>query len=124
MSSSEQLTLGAKLCAILIRHLRYLPLCLSLVGAHSENTDSTIPTLVVFVLLFPVTTYHLLSLSLFSLWKPYLLSLRFAAYEPDEHIRAGKGKSEEITQLCTVYTRTTETRGATRSIDEHRESSV
>jgi len=44
MSSSEQLTLGAKLCAILIRHLRYLPLSFarwSSLREHRFNDSNT-----------------------------------------------------------------------------------
>lgn len=119
MSSSEQLTLGAKLCAILIRHLRYLSLFLSLVGAHfTPRTpfQRYHDTLVVFMFPFPATAYYYLSLSLsFPFALPLLTARRLRTR------RTYKGGERKERRNNAALRRLHQHYGDTRSMEEHRE---
>lgn len=122
MSSSEQLTLGAKLCAILIRHSRSLSRSPSLSlfrSAKSSGTDDRVHRVAPLALFFSptVTAYPSLSFYLFLLlaFISSYGSLTAASQTKIRGRRKGSiafSSSSLFTRTCTNNTSTTSTRRA------------
>lgn len=124
MSSSEQLTLGAKLCAILIRHSRSPPLCLRLslpffarsleLADYFENTVRTISPISTRRSLPPIAALSFLSLS---------LSLPLPSFFPDAIFSSRAAASRMKIQGRRkegAKTRSHQHYRDTRSVEEHR----